>query len=325
MKLFWPFRAMLSKEPCGMKRSWLFCAAAAVLLSCLLLPAHGAKGKKQDDDDVEKVSANGRIDWTQGALYATGLGAVPRDEPNDAVAYLKAREYASMDAMRNLLMVIKHVHIDAHTVGADFVATNTTIRAEVSGLLKGPEIMAERKIKVGRDTMVEVTVRTRMYGDHSVASVFLPEVIKKEKAADDGQDATPNEHLQPVPELEPAPNDGIHYTSVIVDTRGFRIQRDMSPKIRRADGSEVWGSVHVNPDYVIEHGIVIYAHTLAEARTLDRAGRRPLVIRAAAPANSPIPSDAILNDEDADKLLSLNARDHFMDKFNVIFVVDPLH
>jgi hypothetical protein len=314
-----------------MKRYRLLCAAAVALIACLLAPAHGAKGKKQNDDDIEKVSGKGRIDWTQGALYATGLGAVPRDENNDAVAYLKAREYASLDAMRNLLMVIEHVHIDAHSTGADFVATNTTIRAEVNGLLKGPEVVAERKIKMGRDTMVEVTVRTRMYGDRSVAGVFLPEEIKrqKDKEPEGGQEDAPAEqNVAPErfqPDVEAAPDDGNHYTSVIIDTRGFRVERDMSPKIRRCDGSEVWGTVHVDPDYVIEHGIVIYAHSVAEARTLDRAGRRPLVLHAVAPSNSPIPADAVLNDGDAEKLMRLNARDHFMDKYNVIFVVDPLH
>jgi hypothetical protein len=316
-----------------MNRSSLLRAAAVVLVSCILLPAHGAKSKKQNDDDVEKVSSKGSINWTRGAVYATGLGAVPRDENNDAVAYLKAREYASLDAMRNLLMVIEHVHIDARTTGADFVATSTVIHAEVEGLLKGPEIVAERKIHVGRDTMVEVTVRTRMYGDNSIANVFMPAEIKREQKRDDGgqggQDAAPAEqdnapaNLQPEP--EPAPADGNSFTSVIIDTRGFRVERDMAPKIRRCDGSEVWGTVHVNPDYVIEHGIVIYAHSIADARLLDRAGRRPLILHAVAPSNSPIPADAVLNDADASKLLSLNARDHFLDKFNVIFVVDPLH
>jgi hypothetical protein len=76
---------------------------------------------------------------------------------------------------------------------------------------------------------------------------------------------------------------------------------------------------------VIEHGIVIYAHSVAEARQLSRAGSRPLVLHAVAPSRSPIPADAVLADGDAAKLASLNARDHFLDKFNVIFVVDPLH
>ena len=62
---------------CHMKRTGILRAAIVALLACALIPAYGAKGKKQqDDDDVEKVSSKGRINWTQGALYATGLGAV---------------------------------------------------------------------------------------------------------------------------------------------------------------------------------------------------------------------------------------------------------
>ena len=315
-----------------MKRSWVVRVVVAALLVCVLAPAHGAKGKRQIDDDIENVSGKGRIDWTKGALFATGLGAVPRDENNDAVAYLKAREYASLDAMRNLLMVIDHVHVDARSTGADFVATSTVIHAEVEGLLKGPEIISERKIKIGRDTMVEVTVRTRMYGDHSLASVFLPEEIKRqadppvERAVPDVPPAQERiEPAQPLPQVEPAQDDSPRYTSVIIDTRGFGVERDMAPRICRGDGSEVWGSVNVSADYVIEHGIVIYTHSVADARITDRAGSRPLVLHADAPSHSPVPCNAILSDEDAERLLNLNARDHFMDKFNVIFVVDPLH
>lgn len=315
-----------------MNRSRVMRAAFAALLICVLVPAHGAKGKKQSDDDIEKVGGKGNIDWTKGALYATGVGAVPRDENNDAIAYLKAREYASLDAMRNLLMVIKHVHIDAHSTGADFVSTSTVIRAEVEGLLKGPEIISERKIRIGHDTMVEVTVRTRMYGDHSVASVFLPEEIKRNPAPEPPQ-AAPDEApaeapVAPVPaqpQAEPAQEDSPRYTSVIIDTRGFQIERDMAPKLCRGDGSEVWGSVHVDPDYVIEHGIVIYTHSIADARVTDRAGNRPLVLHAVGAGRSPVRSNPVLSDADAEKLMSLNSRDHFMDKFNVIFVVDPLH
>lgn len=181
--------------------------------------------------------------------------------------------------------------------------------------------------------MVEVTVATRMYGDEGIAHAFLPPAIEKEQRENR---PLPEPEIPPAPvkpskgyrirpdDIEPAP-EGAPYTSVIIDCRGFKVERCMSPKILLPGGNEVWGSVKVDPDYVLEHGIVIYAHSLSDARELDRCGRNPLVIKACATANSPIPSDAVINESDARKLLSLNARDHFMDKFNVIFIVDPRH
>lgn len=293
----------------------------------LLLPA--LAGKKQGAD-IERVTERGRIDWTNGSLYATGLGAVSRTETNDAKAYLKARAFAKLDALRNLLMVIEHVHIDSHTVGADFEAQSDVVRAEVRGIVKGAQVVSEREIRKGRDTMVEVTVNTHMYGDQGIARAFLPEAIERqqERAPDPDPVPAPVEppsdyHVRP--DVDVAPPSGAPYTSVIIDTRGYKVERCMSPKILRQDGSEVWGTVKVDPDYVLEHGIVIYAHNIEQARALDRAGRNPLILRACGTANTAIPSDAVLSASDSARLMSLNARDGFMDKFHVIFVVDPLH
>ena len=300
----------------------------AVSVFGLLLPA--LAGGKQGDD-IERVTERGRIDWTNGSLYATGLGAVSRLESNDAKAYLKARAFAKLDALRNLLMVIEHVHIDSHTVGADFEAQSDVVRAEVRGIVKGAQVVSEREIRKGRDTMVEVTVNTHMYGDQGIARAFLPPAIEREKerapeppSVEPAPVAPPSDyHVRP--DVDAAPPSGAPYTSVIIDTRGYKVERCMSPKVLRQDGSEVWGTVKVDPDYVLEHGIVIYAHNLEQARALDRAGRNPLVIRACGTAHTAIPSDAVLSEGDANRLLSLNSRDGFMDKFHVIFVVDPLH
>ena len=96
----------------------------------------------------------------------------------------------------------------------------------------------------------------------------------------------------------------------------------MSPKIRRADGSEVWGTVKVDLDYVEEHGIVGYARTLDEAKKCDRCGSNPMIIKAIARAGGNFRSDPVISDADADLLLAENKIGTFLDKFNVIFVKD---
>ncbi len=311
-------------------------AALAIALVGALTPASngktgGVKGKKTALPDIERVDGRGRIDWTHGAMFATGLGAMSSEEPNEAKAYLRARGFAKLDALRNLLMVIGHVHIDSKTTGADYEATSDIIRAEVNGVVRGAEVIAERKIRAGNHWMVEVTVSTKMYGEEGVAKVFLPEAAKRSEEA-----APPPDAPEPAPPaMQPeapaapesaAPETGDRCSSVIIDTRGYKVERDMAPKIRRRDGSEVWGTIQgVNLDYVIEHGIVVYAHSMEEARRQARAGRNPLELHAVGQARGPFPADAVLSDEDADRLLRLNARDGFMNRFNVIFVVEPMH
>src|SRR5579871_148876 len=156
-----------------MKRFFLPCLMVASLTLCIVMPASSAgKGKKHQDYSGEKVTQHGRIDWDKGVLYASGLGAISNKETNEAKAYLRARTFAKLDALRNLLMVVDHVRIDSHTVGADYEAASDEIRAEVHGIVRGAQVISERRIPMGNSTMVEVTVATPMYGDQGIASVF---------------------------------------------------------------------------------------------------------------------------------------------------------
>ena len=122
----------------------------------LVSPVFSAGAKKQNWSE-EKLTDKSKLDWDKGILYATGLGAIDSKKGNDAKAYLRAYNYAKYDAIANLLMAVEHVKIDAQTTGKDFEA-DTEIKAEIKGIVKGAQVVAERKITVGNGTMVEVTV-----------------------------------------------------------------------------------------------------------------------------------------------------------------------
>lgn len=126
---------------------------------------------------------------------------------------------------------------------------------------------------------------------------------------------------QPAASAKPS-EPGQPYTSVIVDATGLALDRCMSPKIRRANGSEVWGTVKVDLDFVAERGIVGYAKTMEEAKKCDRCGSNPMIIKAVARAGGNFRSDPVLTDADADLLVAENKVGKFLDKFNVIFIKD---
>jgi hypothetical protein len=307
----------------------ILCAAAALLVTTLLLSTSEASKKKQEKWSGERVTQDGRVDWRKGVVYATGQGAIDRRNPNQAKAYLRAREYAKVDALANLLMAIDHIRVDARTIGRDFEA-DTTIRAEIQGIVRGAEIIDERKINVGGDTIVEVTVGTPMYGERSVASVFIPEVARREEevGGSEPEDILPPVKVKVAPKRDilpapRAPRSGSAITSVIIDARGLGVERGMCPKLRRPDGSEVWGTVKVNPDFVIEHGIVVYANSLTQAQNDARAGSNPLIIRAIGKAGNRNNTDTVLSADDAERLLDANEDSGFLEKFRVIIVVDP--
>ena len=112
------------------------------------------------------------------------------------------------------------------------------------------------------------------------------------------------------------------FTSLVVDTLGLKVDRAMSPKIRRADGSEVWGTVKVDYDFVADHGVVVYARSVEDAKKNARAGANPLVVKAIDRAGGEFHCDAVINDADAKLILDENAKTKFLDGYKVVFVVD---
>lgn len=322
-------------------------AAAALLALAVILPAVAAEKRshKKRNAVEEWVSDKGHINWEKGVLYATGLGAINNRESNQAKAYLRARAFARLDALRNLLMVVDHVRIDSRTVGSDFEAASDEIRAEVKGIVKGAQVVSERRIPVGGSTMVEVTVATPMYGEQGIAQVFIPEAIQRSRESDtkrfeldDLPESIAPEPIEPreLPRVRPPrreppeeppiarelPRRSERYTSLIIDARGFGIWRGMAPKIRVPDGSEVWGTMNVNPDFVIERGIVVYAHSLAAAKRDGRAGGNPLIVRAIGRGAAKTDTDPVITEQDAARILRANAQGGFLEQCSVIFVLD---
>ena len=121
---------------------------------------------------------------------------------------------------------------------------------------------------------------------------------------------------------QPPPPQAGPFTSLVVDTLGLKVDRAMSPKIRRADGSEVWGTVKVDHDFVADHGVVVYARSVEDAKKNARAGANPLVVKAIDRAGGQFHCDAVINDADAKLILDENAKTKFLDGYKVVFVVD---
>jgi hypothetical protein len=113
------------------------------------------------------------------------------------------------------------------------------------------------------------------------------------------------------------------YTSLIIDARDLGIERAMSPKILRTDGYEVWGTVKVDPDYVNDSGIVSYAQSIEKALACSRCGNNPLVVKATGKGSGPFGCDVVVSEQDAKLILDENARGKFLNRFNVIFLIDP--
>ncbi|MDW8051740.1 MAG: hypothetical protein RMJ83_04570 [Armatimonadota bacterium] len=274
------------------------------------------------------VHEEGEIDWSKGTLSATGIGLMPRDEPDRARAYLKARGYARLDALANLLMLVNRVQVDAQYTGADYVAQSEEIRAAVSGFLRGAMITDERKVYIEGQEAVQVTVTIPMHGQRGLSNVLL------------GNRAVPTTPIAPaappepalprlevvrpnVPVSEHAPTIEGNYTGLIIDARGLGVQPAMAPRILKADGTVLYGTGKFDPDLVLERGLAAYYKDLDAARADPRAGSNPLIIKAIGVYRRAVATtDVVISDADAAKLLAENGRTKFLEKLQVVFVID---
>jgi hypothetical protein len=252
---------------------------------------------------IQEIGDDAEIDWSKNLIKVTGSGAPP-DKGNQAQRRLMAIRAAKADAFRQLAEVINGVHVNSETVVKDFVTESDVIKTKVEGLIKGAEIVGEPKYM--SDGSVEVEMQIKLFGKtKSVASVIKPEEQK---------DNTPDTKLAPA-------NIEENYTSVIIDCKGLGVLPAMSPSLIDENGGEVYyGNLPVDPDFVINEGIVSYANSISDAKNNSRAGSNPLIIKGIKVIGN-FKSDVTLNNNDAKKLLGANENSNFLKSSKVIMVI----
>jgi hypothetical protein len=111
------------------------------------------------------------------------------------------------------------------------------------------------------------------------------------------------------------------YTGLILDCKGLDVQPAMSPAIFDSDGGEVYvGALPIDPDYVINEGIVSYVTNMAEAKKNERAGGNPLVIKAKK-VSGLFKADLSIANNDAKKLVGAEEKGKFLKDFKVIMII----
>jgi hypothetical protein len=275
-----------------------------------------------DNTGYIEVYDVGAINWSEGVLSATGVGLMPRNESDRARAYLKARGYARLEALANLLMLIDRVQIDAEYVGADYTTQSETIRAAISGFVRGAQVIDERKVLIEGQEAVQVTVGTAMYGQRGLSRYLLKPVFTAPSPA--AEPALPRiELVSPNTPATGTPVVEGNYTGLIIDARGLKVQPAMAPRILKADGTVLYGAGKFDLEQLIEKGMAAYYRDITAARADPRAGSNPLVLRPIGVYRRAVATtDVVLSDADAARLLAEDARTGFLKAMKVVFVVD---
>jgi hypothetical protein len=281
----------------------LFLASALILSSLASLPSQAQSPSTQSVQGVRETMGAVTIDWSEGVIQVTGTGAPP-DRGTASQRRLMAERAAIADAYRQLAEAINGVRVDAETVVKDYITESDTVRIKVGALIRGAQKIDRRFLS---DGSIEIDMVLKLYSEEGLSGILQPQK----------NPAPP----PPVPaDLKPNPNPG-DYTSVIVDCRGLGIQAAMSPALLNQSGGELYlGHLPVDPDFVVNKGIIAYSTSLNEARRHERAGDMPLIVKAIA-ASGNFHADAVLAEKETQQVLGLEQKNKVLSLSHVIFVL----
>ena len=269
------------------------------------------------------------VNWDNSTITVTGMGVAPSNARNAAQARMLARRAAVVDAYRQLAETVKGVNVESETTVEDFMVASDVTKTKVDAVVKGARIIDERVVADGG---YEVTMSISMFGvSNSLASAVMPSDTVKESfpkptkvapsmpAYDSSASVDVRISVTQSQPTTPAKNNKAigGYTGLVIDCRGLNLKPVLSPVVKNADGEKIYGHKNIDPDYVIEHGMVSYT---TNVNNVARAGSNPLVVKAIGVQDhygSPVVSVA-----DANRILIENRVGGFLEKTNVVFIRD---
>jgi len=300
-------------------------------------------------DAIENVG-QGKINWTIGEVYATGIGAPPSRAMNPAQARAMAERAATVVALRNLLEIIKGVQIDSETVIENFMTKSDIVRSRISGIVRGAIPVGKRYLS---DGSVEITVGMKMKGEflnvvvpHDFGGQPIlpaPTVTPSEPSQQQRPRPAPSPPAPPIrqapqPPLSqekpsrpetPAPSalpgpataqfKGGKATGVVIDGKGLGLRPALLPKIIDEQGREIYVGQVVTRTNAVEQGVAGYAKDVNAAANNFRVTDNPVVLKGIRASGS-TKTDIVLSGRDAQTLRDLSRQGDFLQYCRVIIV-----
>jgi len=335
---------------------------AAVLLLPIALLADGPPWWEQEQtalvQKTEGENAAALANWQEGYVEAEGTGTADVSSAfNRAQAKLMAEEASRVRAYGVLAEAIFGFHITSEITVRQGIVADSVQQLRLEGFIKGARIVDARAGEAPDGsplywTKVGILMARRHPGLQAEAPPpFAPDAAPQVLSQAVMPTVTRVEQEKPLPRYAPpgyAPYSGLllfgiaplatadmgaggpreekDYTGLLLDARGTGAQPSISPKILTPAGEEVWGTMDVTPDYAIQYGIAGFAHTLEKGLTMPRVAADPLIIRSPEARGftpqDPVKTYFVVSPEDADFILRMNQRTHFLQKCSVVFVCE---
>jgi hypothetical protein len=261
----------------------------------------GAENLEGEESIVMVSESNGRIDWSNGVVQATGMGFPSPDVGNARLAEEGAKRAATVVARRNLLEIVQGIVVDSHTVVKNFMVEQDVINNKVQGIVKNSQVVKEERLPDGG---YQVTLQMPLKGE--LSSLVVP-----------SRQSTPKTHF----EVKPAQSHDLVYTGLVIDAQGLQVKEALSPKVLMEDGRVVYDSEWVDPEIAQKENVVGYVRGVKAAQTNNRVISRPLVVKALR-IEGDNKTDIVISDEDAQLLHVVPENMEFLEKAKVLVVLD---
>jgi len=286
-------------------------AVAALLLVPVIVLGQGY---------VEQVGNNGSVNWTQQVMRATGIGAPNPNLPLPAQR-ASAITAAKMDALRNLIAVVKGVNLSAETTVENAMVSSDVINSKVEGAIRGFRILDTRYMTTG-DVEVEVEVPiTGIVLDALLPGTFGGGALTTGAVCPTcGQPLPAGSTVAGVQSTGYQAASGV-VTGLVVDARGLGVRPAMAPKVMDEQGQEVYGSKYVSREYAVDIGMVGYEKDIERARTNERVTNSPLIVKAVK-ASGPNKTDVVVSSADVARIHGAAGNMNFLQHCKVMFVLD---
>jgi len=261
------------------------------------------------------MQGNGCIDWTNGIVYATGMGVPNPKFKTQAQRTYSAYEASKTVAMRNLLQMVEEINITSQKTVKAGMLENDVIQTQISGRLR--HVQEVGKAKTMSDGSIWVTMKLYLRDIYSI--LVNNEQFELQSAGQRPTETKPQKEAEKKTKSEYGGTADTIYSGLIIDARGTGLTPAMAPKIFDGRGEEVYGSFAIERDFVLKHGIVGYVKDVESAKTNERVKGSPLMIKGKLSTDGS--SDLVISDEDAELLRKLDASQTFLREARVIIVI----
>lgn len=237
---------------------------------------------------------NGEVDYSRCVVRVFGNGAPPALGPGMPTGRARAlaERAAQMDALRNVLEVVKGVRVQGESTAGDLAWQNPTVRSKVQGRIRQFKTISTKYFD---DASVQILVEVPL------AKVTGPLIAPAKTAVKtSGRKA---------------------YTGLVVDARGKKFQPTAFMSLKDSKGEVLYSPGHVDEAILQSVGMnAAYVRNLKEAKSAEGVAGAPLVLKVAdADSKAGV---LTLSGNDADNLRQGDVDYSFLKQARVVVVID---